>query len=152
MELAATYHFPKPPAEVWAALMDPQTLAGCIPGCRSLEPDGVDRYRAAVAIRVGPVSGQYTGVVALSDLEPPHSYRMTIDGSGGIGFASGTAVVTLSPAGDDDDDGAGGGGTAVSVRAEVQVGGPVARVGQRMMGSVAKGMLDRFFGCLAESV
>ena len=76
---------------------------------------------------------------------------MTIDGSGGIGFASGTAVVTLTPAGDDDD-GDGGGGTAVSVRAEVQVGGPVARVGQRMMGSVAKGMLDRFFGCLAESV
>ena len=151
MELAATYHFPKPPAEVWAALMDPQTLAGCIPGCRSLEPDGVDRYRAAVAIRVGPVSGQYTGVVALSDLNPPHSYRMNIDGSGGIGFASGTAVVTLSPAGDDDN-GDGGGGTAVSVRAEVQVGGPVARVGQRMMGSVAKGMLDRFFGCLAESV
>ena len=150
MELAGTYHFPKPPGAVWAALMDPQTLAGCIPGCRSLEPDGADRYRAAVAIRVGPVSGQYTGVVALSDLEPPHSYRMTMEGSGSLGFANGTAVVSLTPAGDDADDG--GGGTAVSVSADVQVGGPVARVGQRMMGSVAKGMLDRFFGCLAESV
>ena len=146
MELAATYHFPKPPAAVWAGLMDPQTLAGCIPGCRSLEPDGADRYRAAVTIRIGPVSGQFAAAVALSDLDPPRSYRMSIDGSGSIGFASGTAVVTLAPAGDD------GGNTAVSVRADVQVGGPAARVGQRMMGSVAKGMLDRFFGCLAESV
>ena len=148
MELAATYHFPKPPGVVWAALMDPQALAGCIPGCRSLEPDGADRYRAAVTIRIGPVSGQFAAAVALSDLDPPRSYRMSIDGSGSIGFASGSAVVTLAPAGDGGDDG----GTAVSVRADVQVGGPAARVGQRMMGSVAKGMLDRFFGCLAESV
>ena len=158
MELTAAYHFPKPPAEVWAALMNPDVLAGCIPGCRSLDPDGPDRYRAAVNIRVGPVSGQYTAVVALADLNPPHSYRMTIEGSGSLGFASGTAVVTLAPAGDGDDDGGNGNdgsdgaGTTVSVHADIQVGGPVARVGQRMMGSVAKGMLDRFFGCLAESV
>ena len=152
MELAATYHFPKPPDEVWAALMDPQTLAGCIPGCRSLEPDGADRYRAAVTIRIGPVGGQFAAAVALADLDPPRSYRMSIDGSGSIGFASGTAFVTLTPAGDGGNDGDGGGGTAVSVRAEVQVGGPAARVGQRMIGSVAKGMLDRFFGCLVESV
>ena len=69
---------------------------------------------------------------------------MTIEGSGNLGFANGTSTVTLTPADD--------GGTTVHVDADSQVGGAVARVGQRMMGSVAKGMLDRFFGCLAESV
>ena len=144
MELSADYHFPKPPAAVWDALMNPDVLAGCIPGCRSIEPDGPDRYRAAVAVRVGPISGQYTATVALSDLNPPHSYTMAIEGSGNLGFASGVSTITLTPAGD--------GGTTVHVDADSQVGGAVARVGQRMMGSVAKGMLDRFFGCLAESV
>ena len=145
MQLSATYHFPKPPAAVWDALMNPDILAGCIPGCRQLEPDGPGRYRAAVAMRVGPVSGQYTVIVTLSDLDPPHSYRMAFEGSGNIGFASGVASVRIAPASD-------GGGSTVTVDADSQVGGAVARVGQRMMGSVARGMLDRFFGCLAESV
>ena len=124
--------------------MNPDVLAGCIPGCRSIEPDGPDRYRATATVRVGPVSGNYTATVALSDLDPPNSYTMTIEGSGNLGFANGTSSVQLTPTAD--------GGTLVRVGADIQVGGAVARVGQRMMGSVAKGMLDRFFGCLAESV
>ena len=144
MQLAGEYRFPKPPQDVWDALMNPDVLAGCIPGCRSIEADGPDRYRATATVRVGPVSGNYTATVALSDLDPPNSYTMTIEGSGNLGFATGTSSVALTPTSD--------GGTLVRVDADSQVGGAVARVGQRMMGSVAKGMLDRFFGCLAESV
>lgn len=144
MQISGDYAFSKPPAVVWAALMDPDVLAGCIPGCRSIEPDGPDRYRAAVTVRVGPVGGQYTATVTLSELNPPHSYTMAIAGSGGLGFANGVSRITLAPSAD--------GGAIVHVDADCQVGGAVARVGQRMMGSVAKGMLDRFFGCLAEAV
>ena len=144
MELSGDYTFPKPPQAVWDALMNPDVLAGCIPGCRGIESDGPDRYRAVATVRVGPVSGTYTATVALSDLDPPKSYTMTVEGSGNLGFANGTSTVTLAPTGD--------GGTIVHVDSDTQVGGAVARVGQRMMGSVAKGMLDRFFGCLAESV
>ena len=144
MQLSGEYHFSKPPQAVWDGLMNPDVLANCIPGCRGIEPDGPNRYRATANVRVGPVSGNYTATVTLSDLDPPNSYTMTIEGSGNLGFANGTSTVTLTPAGD--------GGTMVHVDADSQVGGAVARVGQRMMGSVAKGMLDRFFGCLAESV
>ena len=42
--------------------------------------------------------------------------------------------------------------TAVDVSATVQTGGPIARVGQRLIGSVAKMMLDRFFACLQSKV
>lgn len=155
MELSADYRFDKPPAVVWDALMDPEALAGCIPGCRSIEPDGPNRYRAAVSVRVGPVSGQYTATVALSELNPPHSYTMAIEGSGNLGFASGVARITLTPSSDggaSDGGASDGDGTIVQVDVDSQVGGAVARVGQRMMGSVAKGMLDRFFNCLAQSV
>ena len=144
MQLTGEYRFPKPPQDVWDALMNPDVLAGCIPGCRSIEADGPDRYRATATVRVGPVSGNYTATVALLDLDPPNSYTMTIEGSDNLGFANGTSSVALTPTSD--------GGTLVRVDADSQVGGAVARVGQRMMGSVAKGMLDRFFGCLAESV
>ena len=93
MQLTGEYRFPKPPQDVWDALMNPDVLAGCIPGCRSIEPDGPDRYRATATVRVGPVSGNYTATVALSDLDPPNSYTMTIEGSGNLGFANGTSSV-----------------------------------------------------------
>jgi carbon monoxide dehydrogenase subunit G len=40
----------------------------------------------------------------------------------------------------------------VTVEARAQVGGLVARVGQRLLGSVSKMMMDRFFGCLQTRV
>jgi carbon monoxide dehydrogenase subunit G len=36
----------------------------------------------------------------------------------------------------------------VDVAGTVQTGGPIARVGQRLIGGVSKMMLDRFFACL----
>ncbi len=143
MELSGDYHFDKEPQAVWDALMNPDVLAGCIPGCRGIDPDGPDRYRTRATVRVGPISGNFTATVALSELDAPHSYKMAIEGSGNLGFASGVSSVTLTPGAD--------GGTNLHVDTDGQVGGSVARVGQRMMGSVAKGMMDRFFGCLAES-
>ena len=39
--------------------------------------------------------------------------------------------------------------TLVTVDSRAQVGGTIARVGQRLLGSVSKMMMDRFFACLA---
>ena len=36
----------------------------------------------------------------------------------------------------------------MNVTAAVQTGGAIARIGQRLIGSVAKMMMDRFFACL----
>jgi uncharacterized protein len=42
------------------------------------------------------------------------------------------------------------GGTRVSYSADVQVGGLIASVGQRMLGGVSKMMLDQFFNRMTE--
>ena len=142
MKVTGTYTFNAPAAQVWDTLMDPQVLAGCIPGCEGLEPAGEDEYQAVINVGIGPVRGRYNAKIMLLDQVPPKSYRLVIQGSGSIGFANGEAQVTLV-----EEDGR----TIVNVDSDAQAGGTVARVGQRMMGSVAKGMLDRFFGCLQES-
>ena len=59
--------------------------------------------------------------------------------NGPMGFANGYADIKL------EED---GGKTQVVVDADSQVGGAVARVGQRLMGAVAKTTMDRFFNCL----
>jgi carbon monoxide dehydrogenase subunit G len=139
MELSATYRFAAPPDAVWRLLTDPDVVASCLPGCDRLEPLGNDRYRAQLTLAIAAVSGRYTATVALVDQRPPGSYRMLIDGSGKAGFVKGEASVELVGEGKS---------TIVTVAGQGQVGGLIARVGQRLLGSVSKMMLDRFFACL----
>ncbi len=70
---------------------------------------------------------------------PPSSYRLIVEGQGKPGFVKGNVAIALR---------ADGGSTIVDVNGTVQTGGPIARVGQRLIGSVSKMMQDRFFACL----
>ena len=57
---------------------------------------------ATVVFRVGPVKATFGGKVTLSDLDPPNSYRISGEGSGGVaGFAKGGATVQLEAEGPD---------------------------------------------------
>ena len=144
MKVAGSYQVSATAQKVWEALTDPQSLAGCIPGCDGLEPTGQDdEYQATMTVGVGPVKGRYIAKISLTDQDPYRSFRLVIEGSGNMGFVNGGATITL-----DDQDGV----TTIAVDSEAQVGGPVARVGQRLMDSVAKMMRDNFFKCLQESI
>lgn len=139
MDLSASYTFAAPPATVWNLLNDMDVVASCLPGCERLEPIGEDKYRADLTLAVAAVSGRYSGTVAILDKQPPNSYRLVVEGTGKSGFVKGGATVELVEE---------KGSTIVNVKGEAQVGGLIARVGQRLLGSVSKMMMDRFFGCL----
>ncbi len=143
MKVSGSYTFPASAAKVWDALTDPTVLSGCIPGCEGLEAVGDDEYQAVMTVAVGPIRSRYNAKISLRDKDQPRSFRLVLEGSGTTGFANGEALITLSEQGDQ---------TTVEVEGDSQVGGAVARVGQRMMGSVAKMLMDRFFGCLEEAV
>ena len=143
MDISATYIFDAPAEKVWNTLMDPEALAACVPGCQSLEPTGENEYQAVVNVGVGPVRGNFTARVAISETNPHSSYRLSLSGNSNIGFGSGESLVSL-----EEEDGK----TTVRVDSQAQAGGTIARVGQRMMESVARGLLDRFFSCLQETV
>ena len=119
--------------------MDPAVIASCIPGCDSFEPDGEDRYRVRLTVGLAAITGTYDGTVVISDKVPQTSYRLTAEGQGRPGFVKGTSAIALRP------DGA---ATIVEVGVTVQTGGAIARLGQRLIGSVSRMMLDRFFACL----
>ena len=143
MKVTASYQFDAPAPKVWNTLTDTTALAGCIPGCEGLESIGDDQYKAVIVAGIGPVRGRFNAKISMLDQAPNRSYRLVVEGSGGGGFINGEANVTLV-----EEDGK----TTVQVDGDSHVGGPVARVGQRMMDSVAKTMMDRFFGCLQEAV
>jgi carbon monoxide dehydrogenase subunit G len=139
MDITGSYRFEASPDRVWKLLMDPVVIASCIPGCQELTAEGEDRYRAKLNVALSAVTGTYDGAVAISEKNPPASYRLTVEGQGKPGFVRGSAAITLR---------ADGAATVVDVHGTVQTGGPIARLGQRLIAGVARMMQDRFFADL----
>ncbi len=139
MEINGTYTFDGPIDTVWALLMDTSAIAGCVPGCREFRPLGDDRYRAELSVPVAAITGQFEATIALEDKRPPNAYTLVVQATGRPGFVRGRAVVTLTSEQER---------TQVMVTADADVGGAVARVGQRLLQGAARMMMDRFFECL----
>jgi uncharacterized protein len=129
---------------VWKALNDPDILKQCIPGCESITRHSDTQLEARVIAKVGPVKAGFTGIVNLTDLNPPSSYRISGEGKGGLaGFANGGADVRLEDA---------DGGTKLSYDVDAQVGGKLAMLGSRLIDSTARSMATQFFEKFADIV
>jgi uncharacterized protein len=141
MELNATYEIHAPIERAWDLLMDTEAIGRCLPGCRGLKPIGPDRYEVELGVTVAAIAGSFKGTVALEDKAPPDSYTLTIEGSGRQGFVKGQARVALASEGNS---------TRIQIAARADVGGMIARVGQRLLEGVARTMMDRFYSCLGK--
>jgi uncharacterized protein len=129
-------------------MLDPVAIASCIPGCERLEPDGEDRFKAAITIGLAAITGHYEGTVVISEKNEPSSYRLSVGGQGRPGFVKGDAKIALRASVSE----SGGANTIVDVTGTVQTGGTIARLGQRLIGSAAKMMQDRFFACMQSKI
>ena len=144
MDMSGEYRIPAPRQKVWEALNDPAILKQCIPGCESLEKLSDTEMNGKVTAKVGPVTARFGGKVTLSDLDPPNSYRISGEGTGGpAGFAKGGATVSLR-----DDNG----GTVLSYKVDANVGGKLAQIGSRLIDGTARKMADDFFSRFAAIV
>ena len=144
MDMTGEYRIAAPRERVWAALNDPAILKQCIPGCQELEKTGESGFKAKVVAKVGPVSANFTGNVTLSDLDPPKSYKISGEGSGGAaGFARGGAEVSLE---------ADGPVTLLRYKVQANVGGKLAQIGSRLIDGSAKKLSEEFFGNFARLV
>ncbi len=142
MKLTGSYEVNAPREAVWRTITEPRSLQGCIPGCQRLEDVGEGNYEAAISASLGPVRGSFNARVSIRDWNPYESYRLVVSANGPPGFVNGECFISLAEE---------GGVTTVSVDGDGQAGGLLARVGQRMMESAGRSMMDRFFGCLAEA-
>jgi carbon monoxide dehydrogenase subunit G len=144
MKLAGEYIFNGPREEVWELVRDPEVLATALPGTQSLSRVSENEYEGEMNVRVGPVAGAFSGRVAVSDEVPPESYTLTVDGKGGPGFAKGTGHVQLMDQGD--------GTTLMKYEGEVQIGGRIASVGQRLIDTASKSMIRQGLDALNKAL
>ena len=150
MKVAGSYTLPVGQERAYALLLDPSVLARCMPGCEGLDKTGENEYAMRMKMLLGSMSGLFDGKVTIADVNPQSSYKLTVEGKGKIGFMKGEGVLTLTPAAaltpapsltpapaDDK--------TAVHFDGEVQVGGTIASVGQRLIDTASKMLIKRFF-------
>ena len=123
--------------QAWDALNNPEVLKACIPGCEKVEATGENQFSVGVAVKIGPVSAKFAGKIALSDIHPPHSYKLSFDGQGGAaGFGKGESQVLLVPNEQ---------GVELRYTVKSTVGGKLAQIGQRLIDGVAKSLAEEFF-------
>ena len=128
------------PLAVWGFLTDANRIVQCLPGCDKLVQSGDGSYEMELRFGVGAISGTFRGSIRLHDLQPTSEYRMSVNGSGTPGFIKGEGAVQLTP----DDT-----GTLLKYSGDVSAGGPIASLGQRMIGGAARMVIDQFFRCVA---
>ncbi|MDF2628480.1 MAG: carbon monoxide dehydrogenase subunit [Symbiobacteriaceae bacterium] len=147
MQVAGEFVFQAGRDAVWQLLNDPEVLGRCLPGCEQLVPVAEDRYAAKVRVGLAAVKGTYEGSLAVTDKQAPAAMTLRIDMKGTTGFVA-IAGRMLFEAGEPDAPAGGEGGVAstrVAYDWDVKVGGPVAMVGQRVLGGVAKWIIGEFF-------
>ena len=137
MQLTDSRDIKAAPETVWAAILNPDVLKDCVPGCESMTGSVADGFEAAVVQKVGPVKARFSGVVSFTDIVPGRSLTLTGEGKGGAaGFAKGSAQVTMEPIPE---------GTRLTYEVQANVGGKIAQLGSRIIDGFAKKMADEFF-------
>ena len=143
MKLSGSYQINLEKQKVWEALNDPEILQKTIPGCEEFIKKSETEFTATATNKIGPFNASFTGDIELTDLNPPHSYKITGSGNSPVGFANGEATVSL----EDEDN-----GTKLTYTVEANVGGKIAQIGSRLIDMTAKKMADIFFGKFSELV
>lgn len=142
MRLEHEFSVPAPPDVVWAAVIDPERVAPCMPGATLTAVDGAE-FSGGVKVKLGPVSLQYKGSGEFLETDE-QAKRVVIKASGkdsrGNGTASATVTVTLT------EEGSGTKGTVVT---DLTVTGKPAQFGRGMIVEVGGKILDAFAACLA---
>ena len=136
IRLEKKYILDIPQQNVWAAILDPETLAEILPNCKSLDPIGDHNFDANIEIKIGPIKGQFKSKLSLFDLDPPNGYKFDVNGDGSKGQMRGTGEIMLSTQ---------DGRTEFIFTATGSVSGVIARVGQRLIEATGKRLMDQGF-------
>ncbi len=140
MTLNGSYRISAPRQAVWAALMDPEVLKKCLPGCEKLDPVGPDAYRAHMKVGIAAIKGSYQGSVSIHEKVAPEKFRMVVEGKGAPGFLRGEGSFELAEEGSE---------TVLRYQGTAQVGGMIAGVGQRLVQGAARMVVRKFFEALS---
>src|SRR6266536_1623325 len=137
MQLTGTHIVNAGSSRIWDMLMDTGTLAKLVPGISSLEKTGDNAFKSILNIKIGPVSGSFTGNLSMDNITVQKGFTLKIQQNSKIGNANAVIKIDLLPVNEDQ--------TEVSFNSDVKLSGLLATMGQRVIGSVADTVSKQFF-------
>lgn len=145
MQLEHTLSVPAPVEEVWAALLDPEKVAPCMPGATLTGVDG-DTFTGTVKVKLGPVALTFKGTGVYVEKDET-ARRAVIEANAkdtrGNGTVSATITVTLNGRGDHTDG---------RVDTDMKITGKPAQFGRGMISDVGGKILEQFADCLSKKL
>jgi carbon monoxide dehydrogenase subunit G len=145
MQIKDSFVINAPQEEVWKFLFDIPKLSQCVPGMESVEVVDDKTYRGKLVIRVGPIKAEFTGKVALTELNAPSQIAGTVEGDDRASASSVKATFTGSLTSVD-------GGTEASFQVDANLRGRLAQFGGPVITATAKKLTAEFAKCLREKL
>ena len=124
-------------------MLSPDVLSSCIPGCEEFKETGDGTYDVVLKVGIAAMTGKYTGKISLTDVNHPVSYKMIVEGKGAAGNINGESLISFTENGEE---------TEVTVIGDARVTGIIARIGQRIMGSASRMLMNQFFDCIKSKI
>ena len=143
MKIAGSHLLPFDRQKTYYSLQDPAVAVRCLPDFESLEEISKDEYAVTMRLAFDKLSGVFTGKIKITGTQPPHSFKILVEGDVMFSFVKGEGVISLKPASN---------GTELTYDGDVQVAGAVAALGQRVINTTAKLMIRKFFDKFTEEV
>ena len=120
--------------------MDPKETSRCMPDLQKLDIRSPDDFVAIVRAGVGFIKGDFTLHFNMVDKHPPTHAKLTARGTGMGSTLDMAAVMDLSDTPE--------GGTSMKWVADVNIGGKIASLGQRILDGQAEKIIKQLFECL----
>jgi uncharacterized protein len=143
MQLTGSHTLEAPTAQVWKMLMDTEILAKIVPGISRLEKIGENEYNAVSEIKLGPVSGSFSGGLTLSEIIENQGFMLNVSQNSKIGNADAAIKIILKDLGSQ---------TELSFDGDARLSGLLARTGQRVLSGVANSLTKQFFSNFDEEL
>lgn len=138
MLIEGKFNMKAPIQTLWNFLLEPGTLASCIPGAEKVEAIDEKTYECVVKQSVGPISVRFKFNVVLTEVNPPKYVKAVGRGEdiGKMGTFTCDATVRLNEISNEE--------VEVSYQTNVNIVGRLATFGERIMRAKAKSVGEEF--------
>jgi uncharacterized protein len=146
VRIDSSFQVPVGMDDVWAALLDIERIAPCLPGARIDENRGDGEYAGSMRVKLGPITSTFQGTLRVAEADE-RTRRSVIEASArdtrGQGAAAATITSTLEPDGE---------GTRVAVRTDMKLAGTAAQFGRGVVDDVSQKLMAEFADRLADEI
>jgi carbon monoxide dehydrogenase subunit G len=137
------YDLRAPRQKVWEFIVEPSKIGKCLPDLKNLEVESEDKFVAFIRVGVGPIKSDFKFRIEILEKEPTSRIRLKAVGTGsGSNIVVDTTIEVREIAS----------GTELSYRSDVNVGGMIASLGQRLISDTADKIVAGIFECIKKQM